>query len=201
MVSQSSHSGEWSKPKPPLNYQPNWIVDSQGNTALHWASAMGDIEVVKELRKFGADIAAQNYLGETPLMCCVKYINCRARQSMPAVVKELIDTIDCVDFCWSTVLHRAATANIKEHKDEYAQYYLDVILSEMLEVLDPEPFQRILNAQDVNGNTALHIAAKDQARKSVIALLGRGAETDILNADKITAEEIILEMNMNRTRQ
>ena len=183
------------KPKPPLNYQPNWIIDSEGHTAIHWASAIGDIEVVKELRNSGADLAAQNYQGETPLMRCVLFTNCLDRQAMPAMVKELFDTIDCVDLCQSTVVHHAAAATINRQKHHSARYYLDVILNKMQEVLDSDHTQRILDAQDVNGNTAIHIAAKNQARKCVRALLGRGASTDIPNADKITAEELILEMN------
>ena len=67
------------KPKPPINYQPNWIVASDGHTAIHCACATGDIEVVKELRNFGADLTAQNYRGEIPLIHCVLFTNCMDR--------------------------------------------------------------------------------------------------------------------------
>lgn len=186
------------KPEPPINFQPDWIIDSDGHTALHWAAAMGDVEIMKELRRFNANPTAQNIRGETPLMRCVLFTNCQDKQTMPAVVKDLIDTIDCVDFCQATALHHAAAMTISRQKHQCARYYLDILLNKMSEVLDPDHFQRILDARDMHGNTALHIAAKNKARKSVRALLGRGATPSLPNAEKVTAEELIQDLNENR---
>ncbi|MGZ4059810.1 MAG: hypothetical protein ACXVPU_12310, partial [Bacteroidia bacterium] len=68
----------------------------------------------------------------------------------------------------------------------------------MQETLEPEQVQRIIDARDVEGNTAIHIAAKNKARKCVRALMGRGARTNIPNIDKVTAEELIQELNESR---
>jgi transcription factor MBP1 len=186
------------KPEPPINFQPNWVIDSDGHTAMHWAAAMGDIEVMKELKRFGADLMAQNSRGETPLMRCVLFTNCQDKQTMPTVVKELIETIDCLDFCSSTALHHAAAVTISRQKHQCARYYIDIICNKLQEIFEPDHVQRILDAKDKEGNTALHIAAKNGARKCVRALMGRGARTNIPNHERVTAEELIQDLNETR---
>jgi ankyrin repeat protein len=186
------------KPEPPPNYQPDWIIDTEGHTALHWASAMGDIEIMKQLKRFGATLNHPNVKGETPLMRAVLFTNCLDKQSMPGVVKELIASIDSVDYCGATALHHAAAVTTLRQKHHCARYYLDVVLNKMQEVLEPDHVRRILDAQDINGNTAIHIAAKNKARKCVRALMGRGASTDILNNENLTAEDLIQELNAHR---
>ena len=186
------------KPEPPPNYQADWIIDTEGHTALHWASAMGDIEIMKQLKRFGATLNHPNVKGETPLMRSVLFTNCLDKQSMPGVVKELITTIDAVDYCGSTALHHATATTALRQKHHCARYYLDIILNKMQEVFEPEQVRRILDAQDINGNTAVHIAAQNKARKCVRALMGRGASTDIHNNDGLTAEDLIQELNSHR---
>lgn len=186
------------KPEPPLNFDADWLIDSDHHTAMHWAAAMGDIEVMRELRKFGANMTANNIRGETPLMRSVLFTNCQDKLTMPAVVKELITTIDCVDHCHSTALHHAAAVTVSKTKLHCARYYIDIILNKLQEVYGPEKIQQILDAQDVDGNTAVHIAAKNEARKCVRALVGRGASTNILNHDRQTADELIRALNETR---
>ncbi|KXH43046.1 hypothetical protein CSIM01_01800 [Colletotrichum simmondsii] len=89
------------RPEPPPNFQPNWIIDSEEHTALHWASAMGDVD-------------------------------------------QLID------------------------------------------------------AQDEQGNTALHLAAERNARKCIRALLGRQASTSIPNNEGVRAEDLIAQLNATK---
>lgn len=191
----SSDSEHVPKPEPPLNFQPDWIIDQDRHTAIHWAAAMGDVEIMRELRKFGANLAAQNIRGETPLMRAVLFTNCKDKGSMPIVVKELMGTVGRVDFCKATVLHHTAAVTVSSSKHKCARYYLDILLNKMQEELNPEDFQRILDAEDVDGNTAIHIAAKNGARKCVRALMGRSPRMDIRNKDGVTAEVLIQELN------
>jgi hypothetical protein len=60
-------------PAPPANANLDRPIDDQGHTALHWAAAMGDMEVVKDLIRRGASIEAQSKNGETPLMRSVTF--------------------------------------------------------------------------------------------------------------------------------
>ncbi|EDN91649.1 hypothetical protein SS1G_01053 [Sclerotinia sclerotiorum 1980 UF-70] len=101
------------RPEPPINFEPDFIIDTDGHTGLHWAASIGDLDILKQLKRFGANL-------------------------------------------------------------------------------------RLLDARDINGNTAIHIAAKNKARKCVRALMGRGASTDILNDMGETAEEIIQDLNASR---
>jgi transcription factor MBP1 len=187
-----------SRPEPPPNFQPDWVIDTEGHTAMHWACAMGDIEVMKQLKRFGANLACRNVRGETPLMRAVLFTNCQDKQSMPRVVQELINTIEAVDQYQATTIHHAAALTSSRAKHQCARYYLDVILNKLSETYEQDELHRLLDIQDVDGNTACHIAAKHKARKCVRALIGRGASTDIPNNQGQTAEELIQELNNTR---
>ncbi|KAI1816274.1 ANK-repeat protein MBP1 [Poronia punctata] len=187
------------RPEPPPNFQPDWYIDSEKHSALHWASAMGDVDVIKQLKRFGANLGAQNCRGETPFMRSVHFTNCYEKQTFPAVMKELFDTIGMRDDSGCTVIHHAAIMKSgRVQSQSCCRYYLDSILNRLQETHRAEYVQQLLDTQDNNGNTALHLAAKANARKCVRALLGRGAASDIPNLEGIRADEIIKELNATR---
>ncbi|KFY49801.1 hypothetical protein V496_09793 [Pseudogymnoascus sp. VKM F-4515 (FW-2607)] len=196
MLAQASEPA--SRPEPPPNFQPDWLIDSDGHTALHWASAMGDIDVMKQLKRFGANLSCRNIRGETPLMRSVLFTNCLDKQSMPRVVQELISTIDCVDAHGATAIHHAVALTHSRTKHHCARYYLDVILNKLSETTEQDEVRRLLDLQDSNGDTACHISATNKARKCVRALIGRGASTDIPNNAGVRADELIQELNNTR---
>jgi transcription factor MBP1 len=196
----SNDRDDANKPDPPTNFNPDWVIDGDGHTGMHWAAAMGDVEVMKQLKRFDGSLASRNCRNETPLMRAVMFTNCQDKSTMPQVVHQLIETIDKVDHCNSTAIHHAAAICASRNKHKCSRYYLDVILNKMQELLDPEHLQRLLDCQDINGNTAMHLAAQHKARKSVRALMGRGAATDIPNNEGQTAEDLIRELNQDRAR-
>ncbi|KND88435.1 Cell division cycle-like protein res1/sct1 [Tolypocladium ophioglossoides CBS 100239] len=184
------------KPDPPPNFQPNWLIDAENHTALHWASAMGDVDVIKQLKRFNAGVSVKNIRGETPFMRSVNFTNCYEKQSFPAVMKELFETFDARDHAGCTVIHHAAVMkNGRVFSPSCSRYYLDNILNRLQETLDPSAFQQLLDLQDNEGNTALHLAAQRNARKCIRALLGRNASTDISNHEGVRAEDLIMELN------
>ncbi|KAI0544417.1 ANK-repeat protein MBP1 [Xylaria curta] len=187
------------RPEPPPNFQPDWYVDTERHSALHWASAMGDVDVIKQLKRFGATLGSRNCRGETPLMRSVNFTNCYEKQTFPTVLKELFDTVTVRDDAGCTVLHHAA--NLKSGRvqsQSCSRYYLDNILNRLQETRDANHVHQVLDIQDQNGNTALHLAAKAKARKCVRALLGRGAASDIPNGEGVRADELIKELNATR---
>ena len=195
----SRHEQPAIRPAPPTNFQPNWVIDMEQHTALHWASAMGDVEVIKQLKRFGATLAVKNDRGETPLMRSVNFTNCYEKQTFPAVMKELFDTVDARDFSGSTVIHHAAVMrNDRVASQSASRYYLDNILNRLQETHDAAFVQQLVDAQDNDGNTAIHLAAKRGASKCVRALLGRGAATDIANREGVRAEDLIKELNATK---
>lgn len=191
------------KPEPPPNFQPNWLIDGESHTALHWASAMGDVDVIRQLKRFAANVAARNIRGETPFMRAMNFTNCFEKQTFPAVMNELLETADMRDSSGCTIIHHASIMkNSRVFSPACARYYLDNILNLLQDRMDPGMFQGLLNAQDIDGNTALHLAAKAQARKCIRALLGRNAATDITNNEGVRAEDLIREINAaKRTRR
>ncbi|RDA90776.1 hypothetical protein CP533_3604 [Ophiocordyceps camponoti-saundersi (nom. inval.)] len=184
------------KPEPPPNFQPNWPIDADNHTALHWASAMGDVDVIKQLKRFNADVTVKNVRGETPLMRSVNFTNCYEKQSFPTVIKELFDAVEARDNSGCTVIHHAAVMmNGRVFSPSCSRYYLDNILNLLQETLDPGTFQQLLDVQDDKGNTALHMAAQRNARKCIRALLGRNASVDLANSEGVRAEDLIMELN------
>lgn len=187
------------KPDPPANFQPNWFIDADNHTALHWAAAMGDVDVIKQLRRFNASTSVQNKRGETPLMRSLHFTNCYEKQTFPVIVKELFDTVDARDSSGCTVIHHAAVMkNGRAYSPSCSRYYLDNILNKLQEALDPSAFQQLIDAQDNDGNTALHLAVQANARKCIRALLGRHASTSIANNEGVRAEDLIMELNATK---
>lgn len=187
------------KPDPPANFQPNWPIDAEEHTALHWASAMGDVDVVKQLKRFNATSLVRNVRGETPFMRSVNFTNCYEKQTFPIIMNELFDTFDARDKAGCTVIHHAAVMkNGRVFSPSCSRYYLDNILNKLQETLDPSAFQQLLDVQDSEGNTALHLAAQRNARKCIRALLGRNASTDITNNEGTRAEDLIMELNATK---
>jgi hypothetical protein len=81
-----------------------------------------------------------------------------------------------------------------------SRYYLDNILNKLQETQDHAFVQKLIDAQDGDGNTATHLAALRDARKCIRALLGRGASTDIPNNDGVRAEDLIKELNASKSK-
>ncbi|KAK0716764.1 hypothetical protein B0T26DRAFT_265755 [Lasiosphaeria miniovina] len=189
------------RPDPPTNFQPDFEIDTERHTALHWASAMGDVDVIKQLKRFGANLRAQNVRGETPLMRAVNFTNCYEKQTFPLIMKELFGTVEARDASGCTVIHHAAVMKsglVTSHS--CSRYYLDNILNKLQETHHPDFVQQLLDAQDQEGNTAVHLAAQRDARKCIRALLGRGASTDIPNSEGIRAEDLIKELNASKSK-
>ncbi|EAQ85649.1 hypothetical protein CHGG_06902 [Chaetomium globosum CBS 148.51] len=189
------------RPDPPTNFQPDWPIDTERHTALHWASAMGDVEVIKQLKRFGADLASQNVRGETPFMRSVNFTNCYEKQTFPMVLKELFSTVDARDALGCTVIHHATvmkSGRVTSHS--CSRYYLDNILNKLQESRSADELQQLLDSQDNEGNTAVHLAAMRDARKCIRALLGRGASTDIPNNQGVRAEDLIKKLNDAKTK-
>src|SRR3569833_4466224 len=79
----SRHEQPAIRPDPPTNFQPIWVIDMEQHTALHWASAMGDVEDIKQLKRFGATLAGKNDRGETPLMRSVNFTYSYEQHTFP----------------------------------------------------------------------------------------------------------------------
>ena len=185
-------------PTPPQSINLDRPIDDKGHTALHWAAAMGDLGVVKDLVQRGASIDALSKNGETALMRAVIFTNNFDKQSMERLAGWLIRTVTFAEWFGSTVFHHIATTTSSKSKYACARYYLDTLLNKMSELYSPIDIEKILNMQDRNGDTAITIAARNGARKCVRSLIGRNAAVDIANDLGETADELIVQLNHRR---
>lgn len=196
-----SEEGFVAPPEPPLHVNLDRAIDEKGHSAIHWAAAMGDIDVVKELIRRGARVDCLSNNLETPLMRAVMFTNNFDKNVMPSMVKIFQQTVVRKDWFNSTVFHHIAATTSSTNKFLSARYYLDCIINKLSETWIPDEITRILNEQDNNGDTAIMIAARHGARKCVRSLLGRNASVDIRNHKGETADDLIRELNERRKRQ
>ncbi|KAF3932039.1 hypothetical protein ABW20_dc0104450 [Dactylellina cionopaga] len=177
---------------PPMDFEVNEIIDDEGHTAFHWAAAMGDLAVVELLLKAGADFKMTNKRGETPLMRAVLFTNNHDRKAFPRLVTILRSTIGCIDSFESTVFHHIAATTCSRNKLLAAKYYCNVILLKLSETEPQGEIGMLLDRKDMEGNTALTIAAKNSARKLVQMMLAYHGSPDIPNSEGHTADEYIV---------
>ncbi|EON64009.1 hypothetical protein W97_03239 [Coniosporium apollinis CBS 100218] len=187
-----------SPPIPPAHLNLDRAIDEKGHSAMHWAAAMGDVSVVKDLIARGARIDTVSNNLETPLMRAVMFTNNFDKDTMPSLVRILHPTVVRTDWYGRTVFHHIAGTTSSKNKYACARYYLDTLIAKLSETWRADAIATLLNAQDHNGDTAIMIAARNGARKCVRALLGRDVRTDIVNKDGVTADDLIRDLNLRR---
>lgn len=185
-------------PQPPDGVDLDRPIDEKGHTALHWAAAMGDMEIVKDLIRRGAQIHVPSKNGETPLMRAVMFTNSSDRQNMDRLAALLLPTVAATEWFGSTVFHHIANTTQRKSKYPCARYYMDTLLNKMSEGYTPGQIEEIINMRDNNGDTAGTIAARYGARKCVRSLLGRNADMSIMNNMHESAEQFIVKLNHRR---
>ncbi|KAI9823709.1 MAG: hypothetical protein M1832_002266, partial [Thelocarpon impressellum] len=185
-------------PSPPEHFSVDRAIDEQGHTALHWAAAMGDIAVVRDLLSRGASMAAASNNGETPLMRAALFTNNYEKQTMPKLVHLLFDTVEATDYFGSTVFHHIAATTSSRSKFLCARYYSDTVANRLSESLSGEEVSRVLDMQDSHGDTALTIAAGFGASKCVRSLVGHGASSQIRNRDGETADKLLAQLQARK---
>lgn len=198
MVLESPNDPFQPPPVPPAGVDLDRAIDEKGHTAMHWAAAMGDLAVVKDLIGRGANINAVSHNGETPLMRAVIFTNNYDKSTMDKLAGWLVTTVPMVEWFGSTVFHHIAGTTSSKSKYACARYYLDCILVKMAETYTPTDIEHVLNIKDRNGDTAIHIAARNGARKCVRSLIGRHASVTIPNDLGETADDLIILLNRRR---
>lgn len=149
------------------------VIDEQGYTALHWATALARTKTVELLVARGANIACTSYTGETPLMRGVMVTNSYDNNSFPDIFNLLKETLPIVDNRKRSVFHHAALTAGIHGRTNAAVYYMKHLLEYLAN--ESEETKSIINAQDSTGDTALNIAARLECEPLVDLLVKAGA--------------------------
>lgn len=173
--------------------QINVPIDDEGNTVFHWTCAIGQIEIMNALLNAGADPRALNNEGHTPLVRSVLFTNNFETRSFPQTLELLVDTASLTDSNGRTILHHIANTTSSRTRSAGARYYAEILLAKLSasSKLVPQGLTSFVNAQDNDGNTALHIAGRNNSRGLCKTLMIYNASPRIPNKINVTAEELL----------
>ncbi|KAJ5577271.1 KilA N-terminal/APSES-type HTH DNA-binding [Penicillium sp. DV-2018c] len=178
-------------PEPPANFQVDRPIDDSGNTALHWACAMGDLGIVSDLLQRGANMKALSAHEETPLVRAVLFTNNYEKRTFPALLDMLMDTVNFRDWFGATIFHHIAENTRSKGKWKSSRYYCEVLLDKLCKTCSQEEVQMLLSCQDQNGDTAVLVAARNGAFRLVnILLVHCHRAGDLMNNKGETAANI-----------
>lgn len=185
-------------PELPHDFDINQRIDNKGHRCLHWAAAMADVNMIRFFLKQNADVSLGNDRGETPLIKSVLFVNNFDKDTMGTVLEKLLPSITYCDNYISSILHHIAMSTKSKSKRKCAHYYLEVVLNKLAEVFAPQEFAKFVNQQDQNGDTALHIVARHNAKRCIRSLQGRGVRGDIFNESGETADLILQKSRLSQ---
>ncbi|SPO29890.1 related to transcription factor MBP1 [Ustilago trichophora] len=162
------------------------VTDDHGHTALHWASALCRLKLVRTLVarppwQGGANVHAGNHAGETALHRSVLVTNSYDASSFPVLLNLLAPSLNTRDFKKRTVLHHIALVAALKGRAASARYYLACVL-EHISAEKSSKYKGLIDAQDEDGETALGIVARLGNASMVRMLLDVGARKDLANA-------------------
>lgn len=181
---------------PPYDFNINEPIDDEGHTPLHWAALIGNYHMIYLLVQKGANILAVNSFGLNPLLKLISFNNCYELKNFPQVLELMDKCLSNTDINGRTPLHYLCQFAKVPSKLDLLKYYLAICLNK-LRVLSLANDQvvdlmaNVINHQDVNGDTCLHLAAKLRSAEVCSMLLQVGARDDLENSQKETASEII----------
>ncbi|KAJ1026303.1 hypothetical protein NDA16_002390 [Ustilago loliicola] len=162
------------------------VTDDHGHTALHWASALCRLKLVRTLVarppwQGGANVHAGNHAGETALHRSVLVTNSYDASSFPQLLQLLAPSLNTRDFKKRTVLHHIALVAALKGRAASARYYLACVLEHVGREKSSK-YKGLIDAQDEDGETALGIVARLGNASMVRMLLDVGARKDLPNA-------------------
>ena len=160
-------------------------IDDAGHTALHWAAALGQLALVSDLLKHGANCRRGNRKGESALVRAVLVTNSSDNQTFGELLNLLYPCLHLGDFNGRTVLHHIAlTAGIPGRIDA-SRYYLDALLEWAVRWRGANGVKwlvdELIDLEDSNGDTALNIAARLGSKRIAEQLIEVGASVNICN--------------------
>ena len=167
-------------------------LDEFGHTAVHWAASLGRMRILECLMSEGADMQKLNVHGETPLIRSVAVNNNFENHTFHQLLEVLNENIYAVDNKRHTILHHLAYLSSFPDKQITVRYYMDTLGDYLLTRENKFKVQIFVNAKDLTGDTALHVACRSGDVLTIESLLRMGARRDVKNLARKIPEECIL---------
>ncbi len=173
--------------------------DAHGFTALHWAAAQGHVDIVQALLEAGANFMLTNRLGHNEGLTALQLAQRNGRE---AAAREDINTAKRYQnvirlletYAMGSVIREVlqeafvALPNRQDfNPEDVIQHILDQ--AETLGGIAP------VDAQDTDGNTALHYAALHNNTYGIRSLLSDGAHVNVRNNDGNTPLHLAMRHN------
>lgn len=186
---------------PPYDFNINEAIDDEGHTPLHWAASIGNYTMIHLLIGKGANPLVVNNFGLNPLLKLISFNNCFELLNFPKVLDDLELCLINTDINGRTPLHYLCQFAKVKSKFESLSYYLDIIVAKLRQLSEQNNslvnlLKNVLDHQDVNGDTCLHLASRAGCSKLVRSLLTYGARDDLVNVNNETAKMIIINFNL-----
>ncbi|XP_039289164.1 histone-lysine N-methyltransferase EHMT2 isoform X1 [Nilaparvata lugens] len=185
------------------------ILDKEQNTPLMLAVLAGHNRIVNYLVKAGASVSFKGSEGMTSLHLAAKTGNleaCHYLLSNPNMPRFFIDSVDdgrwtplvwAAEHCHSHVvrflLEKRADPLVRDAEQNIALHW--AALAGSVEITESLlNYGSEINSTNTHGDTALHIAARQNAFSCVVLLLARGAKVDMHNRAGLTPLECCLDV-------
>ncbi|QLL31590.1 hypothetical protein HG536_0B04540 [Torulaspora globosa] len=181
---------------PPSDFDINFLIDDQGHTPLHWATAMANIPLIKLLIALNANALLCNSKGFNCITKSVFYNNCFKAGSFPEIVSLLRICLITPDSNGRLPLHYLVELSVNKSKDPIViNSYMDTIIQNLGQD-DSTLLRMCLNFQDNLGNTILHLAALNLNLELCNKLCCLGSSMDITNYENETPASILAKFNL-----
>lgn len=187
---------------PPMDFNINEPIDDEGHTPLHWASSIGNYSVIHLLIAKGANPLVVNNFGLNPLSKLISFNNCYELKNFSKVLDDLELCLINTDINGRTPLHYLCQFSKVKSKFESLNYYLKLIIEKLTDLSNSMTtksmclLKNVIDHQDVNGDTCLHLAIKAGCGRFVKTLLGYNARDDLVNVNNESARYLIVKENI-----
>lgn len=187
---------------PPPEFNMNEAIDDEGHTALHWAASIGNASLVHLLLSKGANALVVNNHGLNPLSKCISFNNCHELRNFPQILDALEVCLIHTDINGRTPLHYLCQFSKMTSKLASLTHYLEHIFSKLTIMTTKNGssgvnlLKNVIDHQDVNGDTCLHLAAWASCSQFVKFLLSNGARDDLVNVNNEAAKGIIMQLGL-----
>lgn len=181
---------------PPPSLDINFEVDDQGHSALHWATSMSNIPLIKLLLNLNVNILKCNKRGFNCISKLIFYNNSFKAGSFHEILSLLKMCLISADDNNRLPLHYLVELSVNKSKDpNVINFYMDTIVKVLAEE-NHSLLKMCINYQDNMGNTVLHLAALNLNINLCNRLVQLGSSMDIVNFNNETPSFIINKLNI-----